>query len=396
MFKYGSLILQGVLCALLGAGAFVAPLDAADPVPAVYQPLYTELNGLLSNMESAVNSQWNGAKQPVSFGANLLSANTSRGPSLLNPYAMYGIMIEASRLKSLGATVVNIGVGYPTLLPRYYSDAAQAQKYIDFYKTLVAELKKIGLEVAISSGPEPNLAYYRTLSLDGYIQGRVDVLSIIANQVRPDYLVMASEPDIEASFSGHAMNDVASTVRLIEAALPAVAAARSGGVQVGAGIGTWQGNGTKFIDSICQTGIDFVDLHIFPVNRDFFTNVITYANTAKSHGKAVSISQAWLYKSGTAELGTMNFNKAAARDPFSFWAPLDSRFLEILAKTSHLIESKFTVAQWSRFFFTYLPWEQAGGLTPDQLTAASIGFATQNMLNGVWTPTAAAYKAAIR
>jgi hypothetical protein len=207
---------------------------------------------------------------------------------------------------------------------------------------------------------------------------------------------MVSEPDVEAGFSGHAMNDVASGRRLIDTTLPAVAAARSAGVQVGAGIGSWQANGSKFVESFCQTGIDFFDLHIFPINRDFFTNAITFANMAKARGKAVTISQAWLYKVGTAELATMNFAAASARDPFSFWAPLDSRYLQVLVNTSHLLQTKFTVAQWSRYFFHYLTWEQAAGLTPEQQTAASVGFATQNMLNGIYTPTAAAYAAAIR
>lgn len=396
MFKSGSFTLQAIFFGLLSASPFVASLDAADPVPAVYQPLYAEVSGLVSSMEATVDSQWNGTKHPVEFGANLLSANTGRGPSLLNPYALYGILTEAARLKMLGTKMVHIGVGYPTLLPRYYSDSAQAQKYIDLYKTMVAELKTMGLKVAISSGPEPNLPYYKTLSLDAYIQGRVDVLSIIANQVRPDYLIMVSEPDVEAGFSGHAMNDVASGRRLIEAALPAVAAARSAGLEVGAGVGTWQANGASFVESFSQTDIDFIDLHIFPINMRFFSNAITFASMAKARGKAVSISQAWLYKVGTSELAAMSFDRAATRDPLSFWAPLDSRFLEALVKTSHLIESKFTVAQWSRYFFHYLTWEQAAGLTPEQQTAASVGFATQNMLNGIYTPTAMAYAAVIR
>src|SRR5688572_4520477 len=206
-------------------------MSQTDPVPAVYRPLYDEMSGYVSDMESSVADRWDGTKKPVSFGANLLSANTGRGPSLLNKTAPYGILMEAARLRRLGVTLVHIGAGYPTLLPRYSADS---QRYIDLYRFLIPELRKMGLKVAISTGPEPDLPYYRTLTLDEYIRGRVDVMVVIAQFIHPDYLIMVNEPDIETAACGHDMNNVASQTRMLRDGLAAVASARAGGMQAGA------------------------------------------------------------------------------------------------------------------------------------------------------------------
>ena len=72
-------------------------------------------------------------------------------------------------------------------------------------------------------------------------------------------------------------------------------------------------------------------------------------------GKLIVLSEFWLYKLGTDEKfkGTLDPN-VVARDPFSFWAPLDQKLLRIVGRAVRSKNFELAAPFWSRYFFAYL------------------------------------------
>ncbi len=77
-----------------------------------------------------------------------------------------------------------------------------------------------------------------------------------------------------------------------------------------------------YVQLLCQIGIDFVDLHVYPVNGDMLNRLITYTDQANACGKPVAISEARLQKQRDSEFAKIDAafdNAIYARDTFSFW-----------------------------------------------------------------------------
>ncbi len=149
---------------------------------------------------------------------------------------------------------------------------------------------------------------------------------------------------------------------------------------------------------MCLTGIDFVDLHIYPVNDNLLDKLITYADQAHACGKPVAISEAWLQKQRDAEFAQIDAvfdNTIYACDAFSFWSPLDQKFLISLTKFAHLKRLLYFSPFWSKFFWAYLDYDKVGRLPKQDLMTESARTSAAGIRDGTMTSTGAAYKEAI-
>jgi hypothetical protein len=66
-------------------------------------------------------------------------------------------------------------------------------------------------------------------------------------------------------------------------------------------------------------------------------NALAIVQTAQAFGKQMTISEAWMHKDNDDEFGVNKISQAAnrARSIYSFWAPLDQEFLQVLAKLGY-------------------------------------------------------------
>lgn len=94
------------------------------------------------------------------------------------------------------------------------------------------------------------------------------------------------------------------------------------------------------------------------------------------------------------ELGTATATSADlfARDVFSFWAPLDERFVEAIVKLSHLLKIDFCSFFWMQYFYSYLEYdEQRSAMKPAQLFALLNAEAARNILSDKLSTTGVKY-----
>ena len=353
-------------------------------VPFAYRALYDELYTQLDSLRSAVDSRWNGKKSAVRFGVELLVANSNRGEILLTERVLEGTRLTLERLKDLGVRCIAVSIQYPILTASFRRSA----DYRKFYRQVAEEIRRRGFVLVVEMGTmflEPEFSKikinYRGLTLRQFQDGLKEMAGAIISDMRPDYLTLLTEPSTQAQNTGldFSVSNFSSTIRHVASGL------NRSSVRIGAGAGTW--DDMAYFEALAPMAqLDYLDLHIYPVQRDFVIDrVWRVAEMAQRYGKAVSIGEAWLYKVSERELAISPV-KAFARDVFSFWQPLDILFLETIINLSHQIQADFCSFFWMKYLYGYLEYNATTRrLTPqqriDRVDAAAARQILDNRLN---------------
>lgn len=341
--------------------------EELPPVPAEYQGIYTELEAELAHFEGILNQKWNHSQGQTTMATELAFANGNIGEGILNANSMENNRLLLDRLQAMGVKGVVLAIKYPLLKP----DFPRSSEYLQFFKDIVAECHRRGVKVLVECGAifagtpySPVQVDWSTYTTATFLQGLQDQLVLIAREIKPDYLTLANEPVTEEGLTGliitpTAWRDfIASTLGKID---------RSNGLLLGAGTGTWEN--PAYINAIIgMPGLDYIDLHIYPLNKDgaLLERGLNYAMQARAAGQRVTISETWLWKATAQELGNGlgDPEKAMNRDVYSFWYPLDARFIQDIMSLADATNMDFVSFFWTRNFFAYLDYSQ----TPHNLT----------------------------
>lgn len=375
-----------------------------DGVPKTFLTLYNELESQINKFENNLPTTANKNHDPI-FSAELLTANSNRGKDLLAPNGLIGVIYELDSLEELGAEGVVISVNFPLFYPDYHKDPLEQEAYLDFYKKVAETVNSRGMKLIIENNfiftqkgiSTLNLReFYDDLSLEEYLEARSQVAITIARELHPDYLTIIIEPDTETVQTGKSVNDITVQTKYINDVLHKLEENQITDVKIGAGIGTWHPNYKEFTTSFANTSIDYIDTHVYPINRDFFERVITIADIAHSNNKSITMSEAWLYKAAETELGSITETSVFARDAFSFWEPLDQKFLEVIINLAYAREFEFVSPFWTKYFYAYLDYSEVSGKSPEDIIALSSAAAGKNIANGIFSSTGFKYKELIK
>ncbi len=372
----------------------IAGATPAVQVPAEFQDLYSQLKDDLDRFNAMLDSSWNGSNYPVNFAADLYIADNSAKGKILQPdYYTRFVTPFLDALQGLGVKAVKLTVSFPILYQPYYSSPAGAnnpgdyQQTLDFYVKLANDVHARGLKLiadsqAVHPADQPSIAsFYQTLDVASYMAGRSTLLQTLAQQLKPDYLILQAEPQTEE-------NDLRTSLPSLSAQIHSAsndAAMLSGflndlnkaglhsGIVIGAGMGTWQHDFLDFQSSMLQIpGLDLFDIHVYPVNdngTDFLQRILTASDAARAAGKKVGMSEAWLYKVRDSELGKgFTSTELYARDAYSFWSPLDQEFIDAMYKTANFKQFDYMSLFFDKYFFAYLNYDQV----PTTSTPASM------------------------
>lgn len=332
------------------------------------------------------------------FSSHLGSANSTLGTALLAPDHMTAVQTEVDLLKALGVKSVAISIDYPILAPGFDAFEGQAANYLAFYKQVVAAVRSRGLKVIIETGPLWSnplfssvnvLPYYQSLTTAQYTLGRANQALLIAQQLVPDYLSVVQEPDTEATQTGKSeLGTPAGSLALLNQILSVYRRPGATTVPVGAGVGSWVPAYDQYIQSFVATSIDFVDLHIYAVNQDYLPRAFTIANMAYAAGKKLGMSEVWLQKVRDSELIVLSQDQTVTRNVFSFWAPVDTQFLQTMVNFAYYKNVLFMAPFFETYYYGYLDYNAStANMTPSQLSAAVSPIQTANMQIGTYTTT---------
>ena len=380
-------LISTIILALVLSGCSGGPGSKADqttgetPVPYRYRSLYNELYTKLNSLSSSVNAGWDGKKSDTNFGVELLVTNSNRGEVLLTDRVLRATRLTLDRLKDLGVHNVALSIQYPILT----SSFPRAAEYLIFYKRVAREIRRRGFKLIVEIGTtfrEPEFSKlkvdYRGLTMKRFREEFREMAAVIVTDMQPDYLTLFTEPHTQSQNTGldFTVKKFSETVRYVARNL------KLPGVRLGAGAGTW--DDMAYFKALARIPeLDYLDLHIYPIQRDFVMNrVIQVTAMAQRNKKSVSIGEAWLYKVSERELGKISPVKAFARDVFSFWQPLDIMFLETVINLSHRIQAEFSCFFWMKYLYGYLDYNgHTKNLTPQQRINAVDSLAGRNILN---------------
>lgn len=361
-------------------------------MPAKYGSLYdavgANLNGFTNAIAAMPQPRRKGPGRSPIAGAELLAANGNRLSALLAPGNMALVDASLDRLHALGVRGVTLGIKVPMLLRSFSPDA---QRYADFYATVADHIRARKMTVAVELGSlfcgtalaacaNPFAGSYQAFVGDTAEQAR-----IVIARLHPDFLTLISEPDTEAELTGVGVLDTpAGAARAVGDILARIG--RHGRTRIGAGSGTWLP--TSFAQAIAGKPIDYLDTHIYPAGPQEGANAVAIAAIARRAHKPLVADEVWLYKIAEPELGS-GVNAAeedSLQDLFSFWEPLDARFLATTADWARKAGALYVSPFWSWQFFTYLTWTPTLDVTPyPELSALFGAYATQAVDDGATT-----------
>jgi hypothetical protein len=339
------------------------------PVPEEYQALYASLEESLESFHGYLGEHWDGSTGSTVFAAELLPANGNRGDVLLQPATMAGVDFYLDRLEELGVQGVTVAISFPLLRP----DFPRSTEYLRFFREVAQEVRRRGLKLLVESGPvfpDPEYSGVRVdfsgFTTETYFQAKREQLLLIAREVRPDYLSISGEPTTEKMLTGLSLSPAEYAAFAQETA---DAIDRSTGILVGAGAGTWED--PEYIRGfVADTSLDFINMHVYPLrstNADYLLRAVETAELARASGKKLVIGESWLYKASPVEVGKP-YQEIFPRDVFSFWEPLDTRFIEAMAGLAHYQGFEYVSLFWANYFFSYLDYDE----TPKNLSTVEL------------------------
>lgn len=391
--------LKGAACAFTVATVMlVASLTVRAqpdaPVPAEYRALYDSLSAQLDSAEAFVSAQPATAGIAPAFAAELLPANGNRGEALLRRSTLPTVIQYLDGLQALGVRGVTLDIKLPILLEDYPHSA----DYLAFYRAVIGDVRRRGMSLLIESGPAfsgtifSSIPYsFADLTVQEYFQKRTDMLVTIAAELAPDYLAIGTETSTEEMLVGQRFDDAEFAAFVHRAALSIRVA--NPAVRIGSGIGVWE-NPAPLRALLNDPALDYIGLHIYPLktgNRDLIEATFRLADQIKAAGKQVVIGEAWLYKAMPDELtgpSGGNFTGVYARDVFSFWSPLDVRFIALVKDMAETQGYAFVSFFWSTYFFSYVDYADfPEGTSPAALFVAENRAAYINASRGLFSPT---------
>jgi uncharacterized protein (TIGR03437 family) len=398
---------------LICSFAFLAGGMAAcwgQTVPAAYTDLYTQLSGNLTDFTTDINAVWNGSPNPaVVYAGQLTDANSNTGPKLLLPSAMNAIQTELLVLKAVGVKAVSVEVSFPMLYAPFLESVQPGyqQQFATFYGDVAAAVRAQGFQLIVesqsidhgSTSLQSNAiisalpAFYSSLNLSQYIAARAATAAVVARTMKPDYFILQEEPDTEGENSGLPLGQVADSTTMLNATHAAVAGLVPG-MKVGAGFGSWLGEFQRFANSFTRTAcsasqpcvttpLDFLDMHVFPIienavdcetggacpsaDANFQKNTLAMMATAKTAGIPMTISQCWLRKVRDSEWSILPGGGSIeeAREAYSFWAPLDQRFLQAVYDLANYQGMYFLAPFNTQNYSAYLTWSSGNAISGD-------------------------------
>jgi hypothetical protein len=364
-------------------------------VPALYQDLYWRLAVGIVGFQRTITVP-DGAS--TTFSLELTVANANRGTALLDPNMPTAVALQLDRFVELGAKAVTIDIGFPLLSPAYAGPYLDA--YLDRYRLVAAAARARGLQLIVKCGvliaSEDVQRFYDQIdTYEAYRNGRLEVAALVARTLEPDFLTLQAEPDVEAWQTGQPVGSPAEAAQFVASLAAGLQAARSPATAIGAGAGTWYEGFEELLAAHAGiAGLDYLDIHIYPINRDWLPRAAAAADIARSGGKRVGVSEAWLFKVRDGELlwTAAMLPQILARDSYSFWQPLDIGFLTTLARLAAADDFLFVSPFWSKYLYGTLDYASVGELPPSEAFEMTEELAVRNLQAGILTLTGLAYR----
>lgn len=330
------------------------------PVPAEYQTAYDSLQSQLAAFAALPPGNSAAGTTVIASGLEAADGNAMH-PGVLGTSLLQTATTMVQRMKAIGETGVTIQVSFPLLV----SSFPDSSEYTTFYQDVAQVVHKEGMTLTVEENPLfgnissiPISSYYAGLTLQSYESADLQEAQTIIDVMHPTYLSILNEPDTYTAVihqSGIDLEIPSVGAAFVNAVMSRV---NRNGTLIGAGTGTWTDPSYDQV-LLAQTPINFVDMHVYPIAKADLENMTGQVEAAAAAHKPVLESECWLYKLATKGLPEDGVQAAPEEQKvvtFSFWEPLDEKFLTTMVdyarSNGFLVVSPFSTLN----FFAYQTW----------------------------------------
>jgi hypothetical protein len=333
--------------------------------------MVSELSSQLDDYQAAVDAMpddrsGDASTPPFVPAAELLDANGNRQGALLQPGALGLVEQELDAFKKLGLTGVTIGIKLPLLLPQF---TPQAARYANFYAAVADQARRRGFTIDVELGglfcgtAFSTCSYAYPTSVSGWARLTAQQARVVIDRVHPRYLDIMSEPNTEANLTSiPALETLSGVTQFVTDTLQLIGP--RGTTELGAGAASWFP--VSFDEAIAATGVNVLMEHIYPLSPGVVSTLTATAALAHRVGKPIVADEVWLYKGSTTASGNVAASGDESKlDAYSFFEPLDARFLSITREWATKADVAFASPFWSSQLFSYVNWTpelDAGGV----------------------------------
>lgn len=377
--------------------ANVAQYD--ETVPAAWQGTYSAISQSLDTFDGSISPQ--ASSHHVTYGIQLNLADGDLNIKLFTPTNEANIVTMLNAYKSVGVTGVTIKIPYPMLNPNFpdFSD------YLSFYEKVVQEAHQAGMTVDIESSvlqtaSAGNSPIFKNLTMSTFISQEQQITQLEINDLHPDIIDIGAEPDTHAWQTGLSqLNTPQGWWQFLSGVLNGL---NKGGTKIAVGGAAW--DSPDFItQALNDPSVDDIAIHIYPLYGDSLANLAQEGQLATQHGKQIIIDDFWDLKSDSPDpnafgglVSGLSYSNLSA-DRYSFWIPLDMKFLGEIAKFSNDYNVAYVSPYWSDYLFAYLnysPSYSSGSTAAEYLQLATLenNAASQNIASGIISPIGCYYK----
>jgi len=389
------------------------PAQSANtaPVPAAFAQEYNALNQAVGTFQTSLDSRTQ-SRSATTFSSKLMCADASQGADLLRPAALKEVAIELAQYKKMGIQGVVIHTGFPILTPAFFNainnpNLGTYQQYMAFYQQVFQLCHAAGMKVMIESHPLfPFGGNAFAVQVQNYIQKlsskeyQNEVAQNNANlaTLGPDFISIVSEPNTDAAWTNQTVYTSPTLLAaFVQASTTAIKAANPK-VETAAGSSNWQKDSVQFDQLFCQIPtLDAIDIHIYFAGNNELEYATTLADSARSMGKKIVVSECWLTTVGqgmppaTALTNNQQANTAMSQNCFSFWQPLNLPFIYSFFKWCNVENPQFFTFFYTQLLFANLDYSQYGSQSSLANDATEEQMAHANLNAGICTPVGVYY-----
>ena len=367
-------------------------------VPNSYQSDYATLHGLLDSFDQNLSASDDGQRHKVTFAAELLTANSGAGTSLLSPTAIDGVTVNLNALQAIGVTGVTVAIQYPISSPSF----PNFTKYQSFYEQVAQLVHQRGMTMDVEAGVvfagttfTKLPVSYAGLTFDQYVAQKHQMVQGIIDDLHPDYVNLGSEPDTEYMLLHFQQLQTPDGYGSYLSGV--LGGLDKGSTKVGAGTGAWDPIGYAQ-EEVTIPGLDIITLHVYPLYGSNFNTMVQVGELARQYNKSIVLDEAWDTKSVAPEGGGFASDSSIfARDVYGFWSPIDQEFRKEVVRYAEIYPVAYVSPFWEEYFFAYLNYSSSDpGLSYDQASTMVNQRAAQDMVNMTVTPTGYYYGQLIR
>jgi len=326
-------------------------------IPNEFLKLYQEIDESL-NQATQMFPLKKGKSCPL-FAPELYFAGSGYGTISTNSQHWKNLCTTLDAFKKLKMNAVSVMIAFPDLT------MGDSLTVISFYQQLVNEVHLRGMKIFIEYFDNPPFSPHAYKGLQDDISGRKKFLNMkekellmIYNKIQPDYLSIITEPGTMMRWThlSFSVSELAEWVEEVTTHLKI--SGESSTTQLGAGAGSWESE--EYVTKFAQCkNLDYIDIHMYALNSTAKSNALRFDSLVQRIRKIrrsinITIGETWLYKRSETEPVTLAMYKETFfRDNFSFWSPLDQKFLKLIIGIAQKENISVVAPYFSQYFFAY-------------------------------------------